>query len=324
MVTVGHSLAHDSRDVALELHALLRDLDPARFSDALRQHLSARIGAVRDSFAALRERVAAVASQTNVSAILDPLDRLVALLGEAPTATDARATWMAFRRRLQSDYEGLAASLAIYDVHVPSLRPTNYVRNVFHVANAVWVLFLVEEVLAARGWLLPVAIGGAVWAWSIEIGRRASPAVNRFLMAVFSPVAHPHEAHRVNSATWYATAFILLAVFFPVPIGVTALAVLGAGDPAAAIIGRRFGRHRLANGRSIEGSAAFVGFGAAAGWLALAIWHPEIAPAARVGLALSAATAGAVAELLTRRIDDNLAIPVAGAAGAQIMAWILG
>ena len=310
----------DARTVALELHALLRDLDPARWTLDLRQSLADRLGALRVAFVALRERIAS--SPRNTSVVLEPLDRLSAGLGSAPSASDPRAAWMAFRKRLQADYERLAASLAILDIHVPALRPTNYVRNVFHVANAVWVLCLVEFLLAERGWLLPVAIGGAAWAWSMEIGRRQSPAFNRFLMAVFGPVAHPHEAHRVNSATWYATAFIVLALFFPVHIGVTALAVLGLGDPAAAIIGRRFGRHRLANGRSLEGTAAFVAFGGLAGVLALSLWHADLPFVHRAALA-AAAVAGALAELFTRRIDDNLAIPVAGAIGATAVGFLL-
>ena len=48
------SLALDTRDVALELHALLRDLDPARWSEAMRDELEQRLTAVEDE---LRSRV---------------------------------------------------------------------------------------------------------------------------------------------------------------------------------------------------------------------------------------------------------------------------
>jgi dolichol kinase len=93
------------------------------------------------------------------------------------------------------------------------------------------------------------------------------------------------------------------------------LAVLGLGDPAAAIVGRTFGRHRLADGRSLEGTAAFVVAGSAAAWLVLTSWHPEVPVAAT---ALAAAGGGAAGELVARRIDDNLVIPIA----AAFAAWV--
>ena len=312
------SLALDSRDVALELRALLRDMDPARWSDAMRVELEARL-------VQLRAHVQELVNKTwsDAQSILERLDKLVELLDDAPTADDARAAWMAFRASMQPEYEHLVAALGAFDVHVPSLRPTNYIRNVFHVANAVWVLCLVEYVLYTHARLLGVAVAGAIWAWSMEIGRRNSEAVNRFLMTVFGPVAHPHEAHRVNSATWYATALVILAVSFDVQCGVAGLAVLGLGDPMAALIGRRWGRTRLVNGRSLEGSLAFVFFGTIAAVLALSLWYAELGAGPIVLLSVVAAVFGAVAELLTRRIDDNLAIPVVGAFGMQVASWLI-
>jgi len=315
---VDASLALDTRDVALELHALLRDLDPARWSEAMRDELEQRLTLVRDHLQELVHK-----TWSDAQTLLERLDALLQLIEEAPSADDARAAWMSFRASMQPEYESLVASLAALDVHVPSLRPTNYLRNVFHVGNAVWVLCLVEYVLYTPQRLLGVALAGAVWAWSMEIGRRVVPGVNTFLMKVFGPVAHPHEAHRINSATWYATALVMLAVLFPVHMGVAGLAVLGLGDPMAALVGRRFGRTELVNGRSLEGSLAFVAFGSVAALAALTLWYPELGLRTHLVLALVTALFGAVAELLTRRIDDNLAIPVVGALGAQIATWTL-
>jgi dolichol kinase len=319
---VASPLALESRDLVLEIHGFLRDLDPAVWSEDLRVTLAARIDAIRvQAHRVLDDLRAAAAAWTHGMPLLEPVDTLVASLDRAPTATDSRAVWMAFRKVIATEYAQLAQALASFDVHVPALRPTNYLRNVFHVLNAVWVLAIVEYVLVTPTLLIGVAVFGAVWAWSMEISRRVSPAANRLLMKVFSKVAHPHETHRVNSATWYATAFVLLATLFPLHLGVAALAVLGLGDPAAAIIGRRFGRHRFANGRSVEGSLAFVVFGGLAGAGALALWYPELGAVNILATTLVVAFCGGLAELWTRRIDDNFAIPIAGAVGGQLMLW---
>jgi dolichol kinase len=229
---------------------------------------------------------------------------------------------MEFRAHAQPAYESLAACLRDQGTHVPSLRPTNYTRNVFHVLNAVWVLLLVQVVLVPTGTLLWVALGGAIWAWSMEIARRRSPAINVLLMRVFRRVAHPHEAHRINSATWYATALVVLASLFEVRAGVIGLAILGIGDPLAAVVGRRFGSIRLIHGRSLQGTLAFVAGGTVAGVVAQQIWYPGPLPR-MLALAAAGALVGGVAELLAKRIDDNLAIPVASAAGVTLAAWLL-
>jgi len=314
------ALASESRDVLLELHGLLKDLDPATWSAGLRDALAARLAVLRERAHLLLDELKVAASNWT-TALLEPVGHLVDTLDRAPTASDDKKTWMAFRTAIAAQYASLAKAAEAFDVHVPALRPTNYWRNVFHVLNAVWVLAIVEYVLTTDARLIGVAIFGLCLSWGMEISRRLSPGVNTFLMGVFSKVAHPHETHRVNSATWYATAFILLATLFPLHVGVTALAVLGLGDPAAAIIGRRFGRRRFANGRSVEGSAAFVVFGMGAGMLALGLWYAELGWGMIAALAFVVAVFGSVAELLTRRIDDNFAIPVAGAVGGQLLLW---
>jgi dolichol kinase len=92
------------------------------------------------------------------------------------------------------------------------------------------------------------------------------------------------------------------------------VAVLGFADPTAAIVGRRFGRVKLVNGRTLEGTITFFVVGVAAA-LGVVAWLPAPPPVA-VALALAAAAgvAGALAELFSRRIDDNFSIPIVSAA----------
>jgi dolichol kinase len=99
---------------------------------------------------------------------------------------------------------------------------------------------------------------------------------------------------------------------------------LAFADPMAAIIGRRFGRIRLVNGRSLEGSLTFIVTGFVAAITVLAIYYPEVSWGAKAALALGGAIPSAVAELVSRRIDDNLSIPLSAGAGALAMVYWLG
>jgi dolichol kinase len=105
-------------------------------------------------------------------------------------------------------------------------------------------------------------------------------------------------------------AACLSAVCFAAPYSAFAMAVMLLGDTAAALVGRRFGRHRAFNGKSLEGLFAFlaVGFlvvatGCAAYGCPGAVW---------CGGAAGVAVASAL-EFFNRELhlDDNFTIPLA-------------
>ena len=293
---MSSSVAHDSRDLALELHTLLRQLDPARGSKA-------EIGAHRwDEIGKKASRLAEYQTPAGPS-----LREIVSLL-QRHSAAEARS-------ELQIAYESLASSLQAADLHVPALRPTNWMRSVFHVGSALLAILLVEYVLDPQTMML-VACLFAMLGWAMEASRHVSERSNEFMMWLFRPVAHPHERHRVNSATWYVSALAVLSVMGSEPVAVVGLAILGLADPAAAAVGRRWGRVCIANGRTLEGTLGFVVVGFAAALGVLWVWHPEIAWPLSGVVAGGAAIAGALAELWVRRVDDNFAIPVASGAAA--------
>lgn len=207
-------------------------------------------------------------------------------------------------------------------MHDASLRPANLRRSALHVFSGLAVLALIQLVLTPKTMVL-VAAGFALAAWTMEISRRRSAAFNRFIMWVFGPVAHPHEVAKVNSATWYTTALFGLSLTASPMACAVAVTVLGVGDPAAGVVGRRFGSIRLATGRSLEGTAAFVVCAGAATFGMLRLFYPEVALPGALAVALVAAAAGGVAELFARRLDDNFVIPLAAAAAATVVAALL-
>ena len=198
-------------------------------------------------------------------------------------------------------------------------RPANVARTLFHLASGGLALAFVE-LLPTRGWLITAASLFATAAWTCEITRRRIPAINARVMRLFGPIAHAHEYHRVNSATWYATALVLMSLVVPLDAAALGVVVLAVADPMAGFFGRRFGRHRLASGRSLEGAAAFATSGA----LASLAWMTASGSFAgsRLLLALVAGVVGAVIELFSK-VDDNLAIPL-GTSVAVAVAALLG
>lgn len=163
--------------------------------------------------------------------------------------------------------------------------------------------------------------GGAVAAVAVaaDVLRARSPGFARFIGRWFGWMMRDEEQPGVpgpvvlNGATWVLVTAFLLALLFPLRIGMAAFIAFMLGDAAAALVGRAVGRHRWpGTRRTVEGSAAF--FAVALGvLLALptvagnAVVHPSLPVAAAVAAAMAAV------EALPIRLNDNVRVPLVGA-----------
>jgi len=317
--------------VALELHALLRELDPARWHEEAHQVLNAHLEELDHHLVALRAAIEQRRNSTSPDVALTRLRERVAEIEEVLRSQTTqlkertqrnREDWMAFRARLSPAYDQLAEVLLAEAIHVPRLRPTNYRRNLLHVSSGFFAFAIIQQ-LPSSLWLISIAGGFFVYAWLMEWLRRASPAFNERLMAFYGPVAHAHEWHRVNSGTWYCTAMLILALTGSTLVCSIAVLVLGVGDPAAALVGRRWGRIKLLNGRSLEGSTTFVVTAILITAPLLVLFRNDVSMGQAFILAFVGAVAGALAELGSSRIDDNLTIPVASGLAAYITSLLI-
>lgn len=109
--------------------------------------------------------------------------------------------------------------------------------------------------------------------------------------------------------TPYVISILLTILTFPKTIALIAILTLAIADPASAVVGIRFGRHRVVPDKSLEGSAAFF-----AATFAIALGLLRTAPGVDVWQAAGAAglvaLAAAAFEMLPLRLDDNLTIPL--------------
>lgn len=314
----------DSQLLAQDLFTLLQSIDPSRSRTQLE-------GAIRDKLRELEGRARSAIAQLSAEAdekqarLGAELGTLAGVLASPPSESfDAGlASWEPFRKRLHTAYEDLSSVLLAEAIALPTHRPTNYTRSLFHVLMGLGSVALVQHVLTPRSMIM-VTAAFAGWAWSMEIGRRFSTRLNELLMIAFKQVAHEHERRKVNSSTWYTTALLILALTSSPRTCAIALVVLAVGDPAAALVGRRWGKTKLVAGRSLEGTSTFVVVGALTTIAMLRLYYPELPMGVTAALACAAALAGAISEVVSKRIDDNLTIPLAAAAAAGVVGLSLG
>ncbi|MGC9435551.1 MAG: diacylglycerol/polyprenol kinase family protein [Methanomicrobiales archaeon] len=102
-----------------------------------------------------------------------------------------------------------------------------------------------------------------------------------------------------KGALFFTIGSLLCLVFFGSFAAAVAILTLAVLDSIATAVGIPFGRTRIANGKSLEGTGAAVA-------VVILVLLPALPPAAAVAVAVAA---GAV-ELLAP-VDDNLVVPVA-------------
>lgn len=154
--------------------------------------------------------------------------------------------------------------------------------------------------------LIPITLFSVL----IDFGRHFIPSLNKFIQNVFGFLMREHEndssKKNLNGASYVFIAATLTLWIFPKIIFITAFTMLIICDIAAALIGRRYGKHKFL-AKSLEGTVAFFLFG-----ILVVAFTPKID-----GLFLEfiiGAIGGAVGAIIENVsygwADDNLTIPI--------------
>ncbi|MFH2005755.1 MAG: hypothetical protein ABI333_04120 [bacterium] len=201
-------------------------------------------------------------------------------------------------------------------------RSPKLTRAIFHVLMGVACAGLYQFVVTKSTALLLLA-AFVVFFGAVELLRRFSKPINDFWTdRVFGAVGRPQERYRINSASYYMWGMAVVTIVAPKTIACAALLVLAFGDPIASAVGYRVNLLRFRNGKSLGGTLSFV----LASGLVVALYlglYGGMSAAGWMGLAAVMALAGAAAELLSGKLDDNLVIPIACAAAGMLFTYTI-
>lgn len=144
----------------------------------------------------------------------------------------------------------------------------------------------------------------------IDLLRLFSPGFGKIFLSLFKFLLRKHELDdkrkNFNGATYVLISALVSAVFFPKVIFVTAFSVLIISDSMAALIGRKFGRHKFLS-KSLEGTLAFFLSGSV-----VVLLTPKIeGHLIEFMIGFFAVATGAIVENISFRwMDDNLSVPI--------------
>jgi dolichol kinase len=145
-----------------------------------------------------------------------------------------------------------------------------------------------------------------------DIGRlRQWPLWSRIAAPIFDRMIRSHEQNDFTGATYILLTVCATVAMFPKPIAVAAIAFIVIGDTLAAIVGRRWGKHRLFGEKSFEGSLACL-----AGLVVVALVSPDLP----LAVGLIGAVVATLVEAYPFNIDDNVTVPLLSGS-VMLLVW---
>ena len=148
-----------------------------------------------------------------------------------------------------------------------------------------------------------------------------TPLYKKLFGKMARETAKPGEFRFSGAPPMYASACLTALCFSP-RVASCAFTILILSDTSAALIGRKWGRHRFSNGKSLEGSLAFL----LTGWIIAACFCLAGGlPHATLAIWLGGVAVSCIAEFFNEQIhlDDNFTIPLLFGAVAEFLPAVL-
>lgn len=122
------------------------------------------------------------------------------------------------------------------------------------------------------------------------------------------PLIRPQERRGIGAHVFFAAGAFVAVLVYPKDIAIAAMFVAVIADGAAAVIGRRWGRHRLVGKKTLEGTLTLFSVAIVTN-TSIFVAGFRLPFHTSAMLSLAGATAAACIELLP--LNDNLTIPIA-------------
>jgi dolichol kinase len=144
----------------------------------------------------------------------------------------------------------------------------------------------------------------------IDLSRHFLPSAGKVFYSIFGFLLREHEVDarkkNLNGATYVFISALICVIIFPKIIFLTAFSILIISDSLAALIGRKYGKHKFLS-KSLEGTLTFF-----ISATIVVLFTPKVeALFLEYIIGIIAAAIGAIVENISFGFaDDNLSIPI--------------
>ncbi|NEX12955.1 MAG: phosphatidate cytidylyltransferase [Prosthecochloris sp.] len=192
-------------------------------------------------------------------------------------------------------------------------------RKIIHLSSlSIAIIYCHTSREVALMLLIPLFAGFFI----VDILKNIVPPIASWYHNTFDAMLREHELEtqhiHFNGATFITLSALLLVLLFPKILAITAFSLVAVSDTLAALVGKKFGTHRIGE-KSIEGSAAFL-----ISALVIIAIIPKLDPVAGIVMAVTATLIEALSLRIGKfKIDDNLTIPLTSALAGYLFYLIL-
>ncbi len=190
-------------------------------------------------------------------------------------------------------------------------------RRLFHMLNgfAIATLYLISFSHSQMVHLLGLV---ACLLYVVEQVRVNYPEAAVRFLPITKFLIRAEEQLKESAMVPYLIAVLLTIITFPKEIALVGIYTLAFADPLSAIIGIRFGKHKISENRTVEGSVAFFICTFVCCLTVMSGYYYGITLGIFM-ISLALGVLGTLLDLFPVKIDDNLTIPLF----ISTMLWIL-
>jgi len=196
---------------------------------------------------------------------------------------------------------------------------TNTFKNKsdLHIARKLWhflgvlAIIIFFNILSRQQALITMSLV-TVTLVSFDVLRQISPAANKLALVIMGPFIRESERNSYAGTTFLLIAALIVIFLFPPNIANLALLFLAIADPVASFFGILFGKDKIINHKTLQGSiAAFV----CCFIISISYYfYFNIMTERLMLVSILSGLVGALAELIPiGKIDDNFTLPLISA-----------
>lgn len=155
----------------------------------------------------------------------------------------------------------------------------------------------------APKWMSLTAIASAfLFSLLADVCRFRKWEIQRYWTPITDYIVRPKEAEKFTGATHILFSGFACLLLFDLPAAAFGMSTIILGDTAAALVGRKWGRHKYNHAdRSWEGSLAF---------LAASLLAAFVVPGLPLWIGVVGSIIATLVEAFSNQIDDNLSVPL--------------
>ncbi len=194
-------------------------------------------------------------------------------------------------------------------------------RKLWHMLSGVTGLLIFYRTGASASSAATILLVLAVLAFLVEFTRLRNDNFNNLVMFFLKPIMRESEKNSVSGLPFYALGVSLSLFFFPTKIAILSVLFLIFADPIASFFGILYGRDKILPNKSLQGTIAAFSVCYTA-TLVYSVLHAGSSMNV-LTFALLGGAIGALSELCSQFVDDNLCIPVLSGLGLTIVNYFI-